>query len=291
MFLDGRWQFPFRAEAHSDGEPGGGAPESAPPSPAGDPASEAPSTPDGEQPAGETAGDASLYAGKYKTVEELEKGYREATGRLRELGGKAKAADGVLGAPEESDELAGTAGYSTENWIPEGVEVELNLEDPLITAVLPEMRSLGLSQGSVDKLAQAWVAAQAKAAAEAEEALQKQLSILGENANERIADTNQFLLRKLPKEHAEAITSGRADTAAFWEGLELLRGVSRPTAPADPEHARAQQTTLEDLERKQMYEKDENGNRRYETDPAFRRMIQEQRRQILGDAPAIRTIR
>lgn len=82
-----------------------------------------------QEAASQEGGEEKLLAGKYKTAEELEKGYKELSKKLRE---------GKVEAPEE---------YSLE-----AVSEFFDAEDPMLGEYLGVFKELGLSQAQADAL-------------------------------------------------------------------------------------------------------------------------------------------
>tara|TARA_R110000822_G_scaffold20601_2_gene65895 strand:+ start:1987 stop:2757 length:771 start_codon:yes stop_codon:yes gene_type:complete len=90
----------------------------------------------------------TLLAGKYKSVEDLEKGYRESTKYSRELNDKVKTLEGAVPtAPEE---------YEFNFKEIEGLEdVEIKADDPDMKAMLPVFKELNLTNDQANRLVQA----------------------------------------------------------------------------------------------------------------------------------------
>lgn len=148
----------------------------------------------------------TLYAGKYKSVEDLEKGYKESTKYARELNSKLKDAESsVPKAPEN---------YEFDFKEVEGLEdVEISVDDPDMKAMIPVFKELNLSQEQASRLVEAHLKSMASLAESNDEIKEK----LGENGTTVIAKLQEFT-DKLPHDD-QLIMQSLADTSA---GIDFL---------------------------------------------------------------------
>lgn len=148
----------------------------------------------------------TLLAGKYKAVEDLEKGYKESTKYGREQAAKVKALESsVPKAPENYE-------FNFEGV--EGLEgVELSASDPDIAGMLPVFKELNLTNEQASKLIEAhW-----KNMASLTETPEQIKAKLGSNADVIVTKLQEFS-DGLPLEDQQ-IVQNLTDTA---EGTDFL---------------------------------------------------------------------
>ncbi len=156
--------------------------------------------------AGESNNNQTLLAGKYKSVEELERGYRESTKYARELGTKIKDMEGAAPKAPENYE------FDFNNV--EGLEgVEISVDDPDMKAMIPVFKELNLSQDQASRLVEAHLKNMASLAESNDQIKEK----LGPQANTIISKLQEFT-DKLPPEDQQILQS-LADTSA---GIDFL---------------------------------------------------------------------
>ena len=147
-----------------------------------------------------------LLAGKYKSVEDLEKGYRESTKYGRELNDKVKNLEGSI--PKAPD------AYEFNFKDVEGLEdVEISAEDPDMAAMLPVFKELNLTNDQANKLVQAHLKTMADLA-ETPDQIKEQL---GSNADVVVTKLQEFT-NSLP-EQDQLIMQALSDTSA---GVDFL---------------------------------------------------------------------
>jgi hypothetical protein len=161
-----------------------------------------------------------LLAGKYKSVEDLEKGYKESTKFSREQATKLKDLETKM--PKAPDK------YSFDFSQVKGLEeVKIDENDPEMKSMLPVFKELNLTQEQATRLLTAHMQTQA-ALAPTEAQLKEQL---GANADVIIGRLQTFT-NKLPVED-QKIVSALSDTA---EGVDFLYrhlvGEELPTPPS-----------------------------------------------------------
>jgi hypothetical protein len=190
----------------------------------------------------------TLYLdGKYKSVSDLENGYRELNKSYTQ---KTQEFGSFQGAPEEY----------TYN---EGVEAS-----DFATKWGKENQ---LSNDGLNSLVDGYNKYQEEQIVEYQNT---QLEALGENGKERIQNVNDYLNANLGEDHGLDV-----DSAKGVEALERLISsskqaapVSRPTAPS---------ANRDDI-REMRFAKDEYGNRKMSSDPAYRAKIEALEREMLG---------
>ena len=118
--------------------------------------------------------DGYLYAGKYKSTEDLEKGYKELAAKLREKS---------PGAPEGDYEFD----FSNNEALSDA-EIDLD-EDAIFNAAIPAFKKAGVSQ----EQAQLVVEAVLEATYEQMPDIGTELEKLGPNGAEIVSDVNKFV--------------------------------------------------------------------------------------------------
>lgn len=136
-----------------------------------------------------------LFAGKYKSAEDLEKGYGEATKFGREQAALVKDLQSKM--PKAPDKY--TFDFSK---IEDLKDVTIDPESPDLAPMIPVFKELNLSQEQVSRLAEAWTRTQASLAPTAEQIKEG----LGPNAGV-ILSRLQAHTDKLPLEDQQIISS------------------------------------------------------------------------------------
>jgi hypothetical protein len=176
---------------------------------------EAPAKPAGEAPAAPE----KVYAGKYKTVDDLEKGYKETSKYAREQAALAKSLEAQIPkAPEK---------YSFDFSAVKGLEgVKLDETDPDMVGMIPIFKELNLSQDQASRLVAAHLQNMASLTPTAEQIKEG----LGVNAD-AILSRWQAAVYKMPIED-QKIAQALSDTP---EGIDFLYrymvGTELPTPP------------------------------------------------------------
>lgn len=135
--------------------------------------------------------------GKFEKIGDLEKGYKEATAKLREK---------MPEAPEEYK-----INVSEDIELPEGVE--LTADDPILAAILPVAKEHGITQEALDGLVNAYI--EQEMASATDPAAEK--AKLGDKADAMIADAAKFV-EKFPEAEAQLLTQ----LSATAEGINLI---------------------------------------------------------------------
>lgn len=207
---------------------------------------------------------------KYKSVADQAQAYNDLEHKLGSF----------VGAPED---------YNTEGWIPEDLRetVEFDAEDPVFVAMTPVLKDLNLSDEGMTKLANAYyqmVAAENKTAQETYDA---GIKALGSNAPQRISNIDDFLKANLDEGRYQGIKNALTSADAF-EAIEMLVGrIRQPAIPAgDP----APTFTMEDVTKLQ-FETDDNGKRKFGSDPEFTARVRAMRAKLVGTGPDVEVVR
>lgn len=159
-------------------------------------------TPDTEE-AGKDEG--YRYAGKFSSIEDLEKGYKELTGKLREK---------TPPAPEEYDfsSFAEDEAFKEAPGILDGLS-----EDPLLEAALPVFKKHDLSQEAVSDIVKAVLQHDLQNYTDPKAEMAK----LGDTADEQVMEIARWM-NKFPEEKRAALM-GMTTTADGIQALKFLK--------------------------------------------------------------------
>lgn len=157
--------------------------------------------------------------------------------------------------------------------------LEINADDPLIAKAMEYAKESNMSQegfqGMLELHGQFIMAAEQGK----QEQMQEEIKALGDDGQKRIGAIQQWAEANLPPDMMDGFNSMAVNAEAF-KAIEHLIGLSRnapvaneaaPVSAGDPAKAEAMQ-----------FELDANGNRRINTDPAFRAEYMKVRDQAYG---------
>lgn len=186
-----------------------------------------------------------LYAGKYKTPEDLEKGYKELSAKLRE-----KAPE----APEKynfdlSDDEDLKQYKALEN---------LNLsEDPIVQAMEPVLKKHNITQEAASDLVKTYLQSELSNVPDPGEEMKK----LGENGQQVLNEVKTFVGRNLSESEQEIVNRWAGDA----ESIKLLHKMAQMSGskniPSDASQA-TQESTHDLIERANQIKK-QHGNNLY----------------------------
>lgn len=162
------------------------------------------------------------YANKYSSVEDLEKGYKEVTAKLREK---------QPPAPDEYifDGLSEDPDFADNKDFIENIDLS---EDPLLQAALPAFKKHNISQEAANDIVKAVLKTNSASSVNPEEELGK----LGENADEVLNEVARWV-HKFPKERQEALMA-LTYTAEGIKTLKAMKDMSGEKAvPAEANEA------------------------------------------------------
>jgi len=209
-------------------------------------------------------------ADKYKSVADQAKAYTEAEKRL----------GAFKGAPEEY-ELKLPEDFQ----IPEGVDAQLDSEDPLLQAFLPWAKENNLSQDAFESIVGMYVNQQVSDYQMAEENAASQKALLGDNADKRLNDLAKWGKSNLDPEMYDKFASSLT-TAAAVEAFEFIVGKTRNAPLPDPTNINPSLQANKQQELKEMQAaKDESGQLKWFTDPNHRAKIEALQNELYGNAP------
>lgn len=214
-----------------------------------------------------------FVADKYKSVAEQAKAYPEL----------AKRFGSFTGAPEEyavpaAEEIAKSVD------LPEGLDLNLDPEDPLLKSFSEQAKEMGINQEGYNKLVSLYVKQQADDYAATITNVAEQKKQLGENADQRLGQINQWAKANMDEGLYSKLASSLT-TADAVEAVEYLISKARNSAlPNAAAMTHAPAVSKADYE-EAMAEKDASGQLRYMTDPIYRAKVQRMGEQVFGTAP------
>ena len=154
--------------------------------------------------------------------------------------------------------------------------IELDAESPMLTSFMEMAKAGNMSQEMASSVVNMFLEnehANGLSAQEGETARQtEEMGKLGENALNRVNNIDAWARANIP-DHADGLADA-ATTAAGVQAIEALIAKSRNTSvQADPDEVgQTSQITAEEVKALQ-FEKDQYGNRRMSSDPAFAKMV------------------
>lgn len=201
---------------------------------------------------------------KYKTVADQAKAYTELEGRF----------GAFTGAPENyevalSEQLAESG-------------VTIDADDPMIEQAMQFAKDSNMSQEGFTGLVNLYGEIQLAQAQAMEQYRAEEMKALGPTANKRIANINAWAQANMSADLIpgfEQMIQSASGVAAVERLISMTR--SAPMNAGDPNHTSG--ASVEELQ-KMQFEKDENGNRRINTDPAFKARYEQMKNNVYGSA-------
>jgi hypothetical protein len=191
---------------------------------------------------------------KYKTVADQAKAYASLEPKL----------GAFTGSPE--------GGYTVE--LPEGVEAELDAEDPMLISFNEWATEAGLSQEKHTELMALYV----NGLMESQPAIEDEIKRMGKDAPQRINDFTAWAKTNFDEAEFETL-QGLATTADGFVILEKMRGMLRETDVAAPNNVRPVDSTTKEALHELV------ADPRYETSPAFRKDVEKKFADFYGTQP------
>lgn len=161
-----------------------------------------------------------------------------------------------------------------------GIEINTT-DDPLYTAALEMAKDTGMNQEGFDKLANLYLMTQLGDIEAAKESTATEMANLGDRAEARISNLKSWGENNLSPELYEAFTN-TVTNAASVQVFEHLIAQTRNAPVSDPAAQQAPSISATEVNDMQ-FAKDEHGNRKINTDPAFRAEYQKKLHQLHGD--------
>ena len=170
--------------------------------------------------------------------------------------------------------------------------VELAADDPLIASFSEFAKEKGINQETANDLVNMFVESEYAKSLEGGEAetarVAEQMALLGDNAQQRVNNIDNWSKANLTPEQAEGLT-GMATSAASVQAIEALIAKSKNAPMQTNDVNPASQVSRQELETLQ-YARDEHGNRKMQSDPDYNKMVKAKYREVYGDGENIITV-
>jgi hypothetical protein len=164
----------------------------------------------------------------------------------------------------------------------EELGLEISTEgDPLYEAAIQMAKDTGMNQEGFDKLAEVYLMTQLGDVEAAKANNAQEMANLGERAEARIGNLKSWGENNLSPELYQAF-SDTVTNAASVQVFEHLIAQTRNAPVSDVAAQQAPSISATEVQAMQ-FAKDDNGNRRINTDPAFKADYQAKLRQLHGD--------
>lgn len=162
-----------------------------------------------------------------------------------------------------------------------GVELDVK-EDPLYQAAVKMAKDTNMNQEGFNQLADLYLMTQVGNAEAEVQFRDEQMQQLGERAEARVSNIEKWGEKNLDPELFQSLKSNLV-SADMVPVLEHLITSTRNAPVSDSSAANAPSFTESDLSAMQ-FEKDSNGNRKIQTDPAFKAKYQKMMKEFYGDS-------
>lgn len=199
-------------------------------------------------------------------IMEQAKAYKELHGKFGAFTGAPESYELVLG--ESVSEKLSSAG------------IDIAADDPLLIGAQEFAKASNMSQESYNGMVDMYVM-QELANAEAEkEFLASEMATLGDNAQGRIDNISNWASKHMSTEDMEAI-KGSITNAATAQAIESMINLTQARSSQPDEASGASGVTEQEVNDMQ-FAKDQYGNRRIASDPAFKAEYMKKRNELNG---------
>ena len=164
---------------------------------------------------------------------------------------------------------------------------EFDTEDPLYADAKAIAKELGMNNEAFNKMMGIYAKAEMAKDIAHQKELEAQIEALGAQGKQRIANLEAWGKKNLPPDMLE----GFLEAGVSINAIRAMEHIVSKTfgQPVNPEGVQPVGYTETDL-RKMQFEKDENGNRRISTDPAFRRKYEDAMRAFYGTGDHVQVV-
>lgn len=204
-------------------------------------------------------------ADKYKTVDDQAKAYTELEKKFGSFTGSPETYEAVL-----SDELT-EAG------------VTIDSDDPLMAKAIEFAKASNMSQEGFNGMVQLYAENMVTESIALDDFKSTQLDALGNTGTQRIEGINKWVDANMDAESA-ANLRGVITTSEGVQAIEQLIAKTKNAPVAAADLAPAQSVTQTELDA-MYFAKDDNGNRKINTDPSFKAEYESKKSALHGDAP------
>jgi hypothetical protein len=201
-------------------------------------------------------------ADKYANITEQAKAYTELESKF----------GAFTGAPEAYE-------INVSDQLKEG-GVDINAEDPIMDAAMEFAKSINMDQKGFDSMVELYGMAKLAEDQALETLKANELNQLGPNASARMDNLNMWASANLPEDLMQSFQNMATDAGSV-QALEKLVAMTR-SAPVVPPGDPAPGGATEEEVKEMQFELDSHGNRRINTDPAFRKEYEKKLLQVYG---------
>ena len=215
-----------------------------------------------------------LKADKYGSVADQAKAYTDLE----------KKFGSFTGAPEEY-EVPDAEHFAKDIDLPEGVEFNLDKDDPLLQSFSAKAKEMGISQDGFNNLVGLYIQQQANDYAEHMTSAADQKAALGENADQRLGNISKWAQANMDKDMYGKLYNSLTTSEAV-EAVEFLIGKARNSTLPNPGDITPRPAVSKQEYDQEMGKKDPNtGELLYITDPAHRAKVERMGQQLFGTEP------
>lgn len=214
-----------------------------------------------------------LKADKYKTVADQAKAYTDLEKKL----------GAFTGAPEEY-ETPKAEDFASSIELPEGVDFNIDPEDPLLQTFIPMAKEMGVSQEGFNKLVGMYIQQQANDYASTMTSMAEEKERLGANAEERLGNIDRWAKANMDDELYQKLANSLT-TAEAVEAVEHLIGKARNSKLPNPAEITPRPGVTKQEVDELMAAKDDKGKLRYVTDPIYRKSVEAKMKSLWGTEP------
>lgn len=158
--------------------------------------------------------------------------------------------------------------------------VELDSDDPMMEEAQKFAKEAGMSQEGFNGMINLYAVNQLAMAKAEQEAMTADIASLGDNADRRLNNMNQWASKNLPDDLMEGFKDAAVSSDAV-RAMEQLISMTR-AAPVDATNAVATPSITQEEVSQMQFAKDEFGNRKIGSDPAFRAEYEKKRDMLYG---------
>lgn len=212
-------------------------------------------------------------ADKYSSVAEQAKAYGALESKL----------GAFTGAPE-TYEVPAAEHFAKDIDLPEGIELDLDPNDPLLQAFMPAAKEMGINQEGFNRLVGLYVKQQAADYAATMQTADNEKKLLGENADARLQNVARWGKANLD----ESLYGKLEETLTSAAAVEVIEQLIAKTRNAPVPNANAAEAvpgiTKKDYDI-EMGKKNDKGELLYIVDPEHRQKVERMGKRLFGTEP------
>lgn len=209
--------------------------------------------------------------------------YKSVADQAAAYGELEKKFGAFTGAPDEY-EVPSSEVFAKDIDLPEGVDFNLDADDPLLKSFSKASKEMGINQDGFNRLVGLYIQQQANDYAATMTNAAEEKARLGANADERLDNIGKWGAANMDKDLFGKFQNMLTSADAV-EVVEHLVGKTRNSSLPNPaEVSAAPAFTKQDYDNA-MGEKDEKGNLKYLTDPSHRAKVERIGKALFGGQP------